>query len=283
VVGCCLLLEQLGITRIIATPLVPGTGSVRCAHGHMPVPVPAVAAMLARRRAPWRQLADETGELTTPTGCALVTALAHAYMHPGTSQVISTHAIGYGAGHKRIPGRTNAVRVSLIEELDDQASGPSQDLIAEITCTIDDATGEQLAVVAEDLLEAGAKDAYLAAVQMKKGRPGHELTVLCDPRELTRIAARILERSSTIGLRHRITSRQLLPRRSDSILVEGQTIVMKVVTLPDGRERAKPEADSVLQAGRVLGRDFTSLQQAALAAWLVSRRGEPPAATTPHV
>jgi uncharacterized protein (DUF111 family) len=110
VVGCCLLLEQLGVARIISSPLTPGNGSVVCAHGRMPVPVPAVAAMLSQRQAPWRQLADDTGELTTPTGCALVTALADAYLHPGSAQLLTTRRVGYGAGHRRIPGMTNAVR-----------------------------------------------------------------------------------------------------------------------------------------------------------------------------
>jgi hypothetical protein len=267
VVGCCLLLEQLDITRIISTPLLPGTGSVLCAHGRMPVPVPAVAAMLARRRAPWKQLADETGELTTPTGCALVTALADAYLHPGTAQVLTTRRVGYGAGHRRIAGMTNAVRLSLIDELED-APPSTSDQVAEITCTIDDATGEQLAIVLEEVLAAGAKDAYLTAVHMKKGRPGHQLTVLADPGDLQRLTAFILSRSSSIGVRHRLLERTVLPRRSEQVVVDGQAIALKVVTLPDGQERAKPEAESVRAAAGILGRDFTSLQQAALAAYL---------------
>jgi uncharacterized protein (TIGR00299 family) protein len=277
VVGCCLLLEQLGVTRIISSPLTPGTGSVVCAHGRMPVPVPAVAAMLAQRQAPWRQLADETGELTTPTGCALVTALADAYLHPGTSQVLTTRRVGYGAGHRRIPGMTNAVRLSLVDELDESGHQPEADRVAELCCNFDDATGEQLAVLLEELLAAGAKDACLMGVAMKKGRPGQQLTVLCDPLDLQRIASLVLSRSPTIGVRHRLVSRLVLPRRAAQVLVEGQRIALKVVTLPDGSERAKPEAEGVQAAARALGRDFASIQQAALAAW----RGQPAPAPAP--
>ncbi len=274
VVGCCLLLEQLGVSRIISSALTPGTGSVVCAHGRMPVPVPAVAAMLAQRQAPWRQLADETGELTTPTGCALVTALADAYLHPGSAQLLTTRRVGYGAGHRRIPGLTNAVRASLVDELDDAGEPAGEDRVAELCCTFDDATGEQLAALLEELLAAGAKDACLAGVVMKKGRPGQQLTVLCDPLDLQRLASLVLGRSPTIGVRHRLVSRLVQPRPAAAVVVSGQRIALKVVTLPDGSERAKPEADAVQAAARRLGRDFASIQQAALAAW---REQQPPA------
>jgi pyridinium-3,5-bisthiocarboxylic acid mononucleotide nickel chelatase len=277
VVGCCLLLEQLGVTRIISSALTPGTGSVVCAHGRMPVPVPAVAAMLSQRQAPWRQLADETGELTTPTGCALVTALADAYLHPGSAALLTTRRVGYGAGHRRVPGMTNAVRLSLVDELDDAGEPAEADRVAELCCTFDDATGEQLAVLLEELLAAGAKDACLTSVMMKKGRPGQQLTVLCDPLDLQRIATLVLNRSPTIGVRHRLVSRLVLPRRAAQVVIEGQRIALKVVTLPDGSERAKPEADGVQAAARALGRDFASIQQAALAAW----REQAPAGPTP--
>ncbi len=277
VVGSCLLLEQLGVARIISSPLTPGNGSVLCAHGRMPVPVPAVAAMLAQRQAPWRPLAEETGELTTPTGCALVTALADAYLHPGSAAVLTTRRVGYGAGHRRIAGMTNAVRLSLVDERDDAGEAADADRVAELCCTVDDATGEQLAALLEELLAAGAKDACLMNVAMKKGRPGQQLTVLCDPLDLRRIAGLVLSRSPTIGLRHRLVSRLVLPRRAAQVLVEGQRIALKVVTLPDGSERAKPEADDVQAAARALGRDFAGIQQAALAAWRELSTRPPPA------
>jgi hypothetical protein len=267
VVGCCLLLEQLGVDRIIAGPLLPGSGSVRCAHGRMPVPVPAVAAMLARSGAPHRQLAQDTGELTTPTGCALVTALADGWLRPGPGLAMTSSRVGYGAGHKVIPDLPNAVRLSLVEE----SAPPGQDTVAELRCQLDDITGEHLAALVDELLAAGAKDVYLVPVLMKKGRPGHELTVLAAPDDQARLTALVLTRSTTIGVRHQLLARQVLPRRTAAVTVDGHSIALKVVTLPDGSERAKPEADAVQAAARALGRDFASVAAAAVAAWARTR------------
>jgi uncharacterized protein (TIGR00299 family) protein len=262
VVGCCLALEQLGIDRVVATALLPGNGTVRCAHGRMPVPVPAVAAMLARTGAPYRQIAEETGELTTPTGCALVTALADDYLRPGHALDLTTSRVGYGAGHKVIPGLVNAVRVSLVEQ-----AGTARDQVCELRCQVDDSTGEQLAVLIADLLAADAKDAYLTPVLMKKGRPGYELTVLCAPEVREALTTLVLTRSSTIGVRHHLMDRTVLPRRQASVSVHGHEIPLKIVTLPDGSERAKPEADAVREVARALGMPFDDVQREALAAW----------------
>ncbi len=262
IVGCCLLLEQLDIDRIISTAIMPGNGSVNCAHGRMPVPVPAVATMLARTGAPHRQIADVTGELTTPTGCALITALTNSYLHPGQEIVMNSTRVGYGAGHKTIPGLVNAVRASIVSEMTDQ-----RDIVCEIRCQIDDATGEQLAVLISELINAGARDAYLTPIIMKKGRPGYALTVLCDPHQQTTMTTMVLTRSSTIGVRHQLMNRTILPRRMDTVSVDGHDIAIKVVTQPDGSERAKPEADQVLAVAQALGMTFDEVQRAALAAW----------------
>lgn len=257
VVGCCLLLEQLGIDQIIAGPVLPGEGSVLCAHGHMPVPVPAVAVMLASHRIPQRRLGRDTGELTTPTGCALVVALADRWL---TAEGWSGRAIrvGHGAGHKRIPELCNVLRCHLL------ATTADSDTVAELRCQLDDATGEQLAVAMEALLAAGARDAYLVPILMKKGRPGHELTVLCAPGDRQRFADLVLTQTPTIGLRWSLLERVVLPRRAATVMVQGHAIALKIVTLPDGSERIKPEADAVAAAARALGISFSAVQQAAL-------------------
>ncbi len=261
VVGCCLLLEQLGIERVIAGPLLPGSGWVQCAHGRMPVPVPAVAAMLATARVPQRQSATDTGELTTPTGCALVVALADTWLDATGTALVATR-VGYGAGHKTIPALANVLRVSLVME-DSQVT----DQVAELRCQLDDVTGEQLAALVEDLLTTGALDAYLIPVLMKKGRPGHELTVITKPEDRARVTRLVLQRSPTIGVRHQLMQRTVLPRRGATVTVRGQTIPLKIVTLPDGSERTKPEADAVRAAASALGLGFIDVQREALAAW----------------
>jgi uncharacterized protein (TIGR00299 family) protein len=267
IVGCCLAMEQLGIERVVAGPLRPGRGQVRCAHGLMPVPVPAVAAILARTGAPNLQEATDTGELTTPTGAALVCGLADAWL-TAQAVLVTTTRIGYGAGHRVIPGVTSVVRVSLMDE-----NAPTEQ-VAELSCQVDDATGEQLAALLDELLEIGALDACLAPVLMKKGRPGHVLTVLCAVQDRPRVAAFILSRSTSIGVRHRVMERTVLPRRQVTVQVEGHEVRIKVVRLPDGSERGKPEADDVIALARTLGRDVASVQQAALDAW---RHAGPPA------
>lgn len=259
IVGCCLLLEYLGIDRVIAGPLLPGEGSVRCAHGRMPVPVPAVAALLAQSGAPQRRLGRETGELTTPTGCALVVALADAWL---TGEIlIQADAVGYGAGHKRFPDLANVLRVHRLR------AAVANDQVCELRATIDDATGEDLALAVQDLLAAGARDAWLMPVLMKKGRPGHELVVLAAPADRDRLSDLILISTPTIGLRWKMCERRVLPRRSVTVTVDGHAIPCKVVDLPDGSQRAKPEADAVAMASRALGVAPAVVRERALNAW----------------
>ncbi|MBA3710788.1 MAG: LarC family nickel insertion protein, partial [Planctomycetes bacterium] len=183
VVGCCLLLEQLDVDDIVASPIIPGHGTVMCAHGRMPVPVPAVATMLTRTGAPFIALGRETGELTTPTGCALVCALATRFIATGTGAMIAGSptrflATGYGSGHKQIPGLVNVVRCAVMAGASAEAAASADanvDQVVEIRCQIDDATGEHLAALIDEVMAAGALDAFLTPVIMKKGRPGHLL------------------------------------------------------------------------------------------------------------
>ena len=264
VVGCCLLLDQLNVTRIIAGPLLPGEGWARCAHGRMPVPVPAVAALLATYRAPQRRVGRETGELTTPTGCALVCALADAWLDDA-APAMRVQRVGYGAGHKDFPDTANVVRCQLLIE------EPAGDVVDELRCELDDATGEQLAAALAELLAAGARDAYLTPIVMKKGRPGHVLSVLCAPADRERLARLVLVRTPTIGVRWSRATRLMLPRRTDTVVVRGHPILLKVVTGPEGDERAKPEADAVATAAAALGLGFAQVQGEALREWHARR------------
>ncbi len=275
VVGCCLLLEQLGVTRVTASPIVPGHGTVYCAHGRMPVPVPAVARMLVEHQVPWRDLGWETGELTTPTGAALVIGLADAFVSERLtsgarrSETGTLRASGFGAGHKMITGLVNVVRCLLSDDSlrDNDEIAIKSDEIAELTCHLDDCTGEQLAAVMSGVIEAGALDVAAAPLLMKKGRPGQQLIVLTKPDDRERLARWLLTHSSTIGLRWRMQERWLLPRRTEHVTVAGHVIALKVVTLPDGDERAKPEADDVARVATALGQAFARVQNDALAAW----------------
>jgi uncharacterized protein (TIGR00299 family) protein len=271
VVGCCLALEQLGVERVVAGALRPGSGTVRCAHGLMPVPVPAVAEMLRRPAPrtglapPWLPEATATGELTTPTGAALVCALADAFVGQGPAlppqRLLAT---GYGAGTKRIPGLVNVLRASLSE---DQPAAAGRDTVVELACQVDDMTGEDLGTLIADLLAAGALDALAAPVVMKKGRPGHALTVIARPPDRAPLTALLLRGSTSLGVRWREMERSVLPRRTITVSVEGHAIALKLATLPDGGERAKPEHDTVVAAARALGWPPERVRRAALQAW----------------
>lgn len=257
VVGCCLLLEQLDVERIVASPLLPGHGTVHCAHGRMPVPVPAVARMLLRTlprsgvQPPWKALSFESGELTTPTGAALVCALADTFRDANAvPEHLRVASLGYGAGHKTIPKLVNVVRVMLCHA---DATVVNSDEVDELTCQIDDATGEHLAHAAEQLLAAGALDVVLVPALMKKGRPGHVLTVLAKPADAARLGNLMLILTPTIGLRQQRCQRRILPRRSETRTWRGHAIPCKVVTLPDGSTRMKPEDDAVRAAAAATG------------------------------
>jgi uncharacterized protein (TIGR00299 family) protein len=270
VVGVCLLLEQLNVDQVVAAPIVPGHGTVTCAHGRMPVPVPAVSEMLKRIGAPCRMLGRDTGELTTPTGCALVCALADRFLDgsgaPVTGRVLAT---GCGAGRKTIPGLANALRCTLVEPAAAAVAG--EEIVCELRAHLDDATGEELAGLIDDLLAAGALDAALAPLVMKKGRPGHLLTVIASETDARRLAELVLNRSSAIGIRVDRVPRLVLPRRTVEVVIDGRPVPLKVVRQPDGRERAKPEHDAVRAAATALGCDPRTVAERALAAWRAGR------------
>ncbi len=250
IVGVCLLLEAHGIDRVIASPLVPGHGTVRCAHGLMPVPVPAVAEMLTRtlalsgRQAPWHSLGRDTGELTTPTGAALVCALADEFSdgHSGPRRGLTLHGTGFGAGTKTIPGLVNVVRILVAEG---QATPLGTDEVIELHCQVDDMTGEHLALAMEALLAAGAVDVLATPVLMKKGRPGHALTVIARPETCAAMTTTIFQRTTTLGVREIPCLRRILPRTQTVLTVQGQELPAKLVTLPDGSFRIKPEAEAI--------------------------------------
>lgn len=264
VVGIALLLEQLGVDRITAEPPLLGNGHVDCAHGRMPVPVPAVVELLARRGAPSRRARGETGEMTTPTGCALLCALVDAWQPPAGR----LRSVGYGAGGREVAGLLGAVRVSLVEV---EASPSADDRVVELRTVLDDASGEDCGDLLERLLAAGARDAWLAPVTMKKSRPGWELVVLAAPDDGQRLAALVLDHSPALGLRRQELHRTVLPRHEVSVTVDGHAVRLKVATRPDGRETAKPEADDVAAVARATGRGRRAIADEALARWTQAR------------
>jgi pyridinium-3,5-bisthiocarboxylic acid mononucleotide nickel chelatase len=245
VVGVAAALDLLAIDHIVASALAMGHGTVRAAHGQLPNPPPAVARMLAGRGVPIVGV-DTSMELSTPTGVAILTALADSF---GALPAMTVEAAGYGAGHADPPGRPNVVQVLVgVPAATTATPRPGRSAVA-LEVNVDDVTGEVLAHTVAALLAAGAHDAWATPIVMKKGRPAHTVAALADPADADRLAALMLAETGSLGLRATTVERWPQRRADATIELDGQLIRVK---LADGR--AKPEHDDAVAAARALGR-----------------------------
>jgi uncharacterized protein (TIGR00299 family) protein len=235
VVCACLATHLLGIERLYANGIAVGSGTVRAAHGILPVPAPATAALL--RGIPIRT-GGLKGERTTPTGAALLRTLVHAFDEPVS---ITTEAIGYGAGTRDDPDVPNLLRV-MVGELVEASSKTD---LCELQCQLDTATGEQVGWLLDALLQRGAVDAFAAPVTMKKGRPGLLVTVLCDEAHRAVLSDLLLEESTSLGVRQHRVSRRVLERWQETRATDMGDVVFKVARLPSGQVVARPEDDEL--------------------------------------
>lgn len=259
IVCACVGLEQLGIESITCSPIATGNGTVRCAHGVMPVPAPATAILL--KGVPL-QACDEMAELTTPTGAAIITTVAESY---GPLPAMRIAQIGYGTGQRE--GRT---RPNLLRLLVGESAIPADcevDTVIVLETQIDDSTGQSLANAAESLLAAGALDAYIVPIIMKKGRPGHLLTVLSDADDAARLEDLIFERTSTFGIRRRQTQRVKLARRHETVTTRFGPIRVKIGIRGEHVRQARPEYEDCAAAARAHGVSLEAVQQEACVAW----------------
>lgn len=255
VVGSVWGLHLLGVESVRCGTIALGDGFVDAAHGRMAVPAPAVVRLIEGFDVTAGPAGS--GELTTPTGAVLMQALAT----PGLPPTFRPLRSGFGAGTKDFPGRANVLRVTLAEVNDVNANSEA---IVVLACDVDDMTGEYLVSAAETLRAAGALDVILAPVVMKKGRPGTRVEVLCAPSDAPRIEATLLVATSTIGVRRYDATRTALPRTCRETTVFGRAVRVKVVTLPDGTVRGKPEFDDVEGARLATGRPAAGIIAEAL-------------------
>lgn len=261
IVGSIWGLEQLGVERVHCGTLPLGDGFVDTAHGRMAVPTAATLRLL--EGLPVRPGPEGSGELVTPTGAALVRVLSAG---PPPLE-FTPRASGFGAGTKDFPDRANALRLILADASDDGSDAVGQvERLVLLAADIDDATGEQLAAVADTLRVWGARDVTLLSTLMKKGRPGTRIEVLCAPEDAGRFERLLLVESTTIGVRRTDVSRRALAREHRTVEVFGQPVNLKVVTLPDGALRAKPEFDDVRRAAEATGQSLGEIAEAALKA-----------------
>ena len=239
VVGAIVGLELLGIEAIYASKFRFGSGHTRGAHGAMPVPVPAVVEMT--KGFPTERT-DIPYELVTPTGAALLTALAS---NIGETIQLRTESTGYGAGTRDVEQVPNLLRVEIGELVTDTQT----DTPVLLETNIDDMTPEIYGYLIDRLLEAGARDAFLTPVIMKKGRPGIQLTVLADPNKETELTELIFSETTTLGIRRLPVQRHILERRTDTVQTPYGPIRVKIADL-GGKQRITPEYDDCARIAR---------------------------------
>lgn len=231
IAGIAIGLDALGIERVYTSPVTLGRGTVECAHGVIPVPGPAVVELL--KDYPVEYNHNISGELCTPTGAAVIAVLSAGFRK---NIKMTTEAVGYGAGTKEFKQLPNLLRVSIGMELSEW----DEDVITVIETNIDDMNPEVYPYLTERLMAEGALDVFLAPVLMKKGRPGHVLTVLCTEEKTDRMLSVIYRETTTIGVRMYPVRRQKLPREIVEVETPFGIMNVKAVTF-DGQTRYNPE------------------------------------------
>lgn len=264
IVGACVALERLQPDEIVVSRLTTGFGSVRCAHGVYPVPGPATLELL--RGVPVRAGTIEQERLT-PTGAAILTTVADRWdeMPP-----MLPEAIGYGAGDRDLAEAPNLLRAILGNAGAPGSAGPAEEIVV-LECHVDDATPQVLAHATEELRESGALDAFVEAALMKKGRPGHRLTVLCREASVAPLVELIFRETPSLGLRLRREQRVVLEREVQRVRTPHGTVRLKIGLWKGKAIQVWPEYDDCAALARRRGVSLAEVQQAALAAW----RGRP--------
>lgn len=255
IVGAAICLDFLGVERIHASALPLGGGFVETAHGRLPVPAPATAELLRGLEV---HTACGNGERVTPTGAAIVAALAEL---SGPRPAMKLDRIGCGAGDRDFEDCPNIVRAFLGEAAAE--SGPE---VVVVETNIDDSTGEVLGHVMELLLEEGALDVFFTPIQMKKNRPAVQLSLLCPPERLDRLCGLILSETSAIGLRHYPVSRTVLERRIEEHATPYGTLRFKFVYDRGILLRGTPEYDECRRVAQERGIPLQEVMQVARAA-----------------
>jgi uncharacterized protein (TIGR00299 family) protein len=251
IVAAAVCFDDLGIRNVAVTEITEGSGTVRCQHGILQVPVPAVANIAKAHRLPMR-FTSRKGELVTPTGAAIAAALRTQEELPERF-VIERTGLGAGKREYEIPSILRAMVIEPCGRM--QENGRGKDTVWKLECDIDDSTGEQLGYALEKLYQEGAREAHFAPVFMKKNRPGWELTVICDREHLQKLEDVIFSQTTTIGIRKQEMERTVLTRKT--VDVETRFGVIPVKVSGEGiYKRVHPEYEKVSGAASEHGVPF---------------------------
>lgn len=256
IVGACLLMSWLAPQRVLASPVHVGSGKVSCAHGIVPVPAPATERLL--RGIPVYGGAVR-GELCTPTGAALLKYFVDEFVQ--AMPVMTIRAAGYGMGTKDFEA-ANCVRALLGEVAELGASGD----VVELSCNLDDMTGERLGYAQEQLFAAGAVEVFTTAVTMKKGRPGILLTCLCPVAQRDDVVRAIFRHTTTIGVREHLCHRFTLDRSEEAVQTPYGQVRVKTVS-GYGVRRSKPEYEDLAAVADREGLDLETVGRVVSEAW----------------
>jgi len=253
VVGTCAALEVLGIDEVHASAVATGTGMVHSAHGLIPNPAPATVELL--KNAPTYGIAMSL-ELTTPTGAALLAANTVGW---GPMPAMTVSASGFGAGDTELDDRPNLTQVVIGDRRTELTPGQPVTLLE---VNVDDATGETLAHAIAAVLSAGAHDAWIAPIVMKKGRPAHTVSALCDPALAAQVARTLVRESGSLGVRGQQLERWPSARSIEQVDVEGRPIRVKVSS-----GRVKVEHDDAAKVAQRTGLPLREVVSLAEEAW----------------
>ena len=259
VVGACAGFVALGSEDVVVSPVAVGSGTVAGAHGSMPVPPPAVAELLLGAPSYAGPPGAPATELCTPTGAAILTTVAARW---GPQPAMTTDQVGVGAGSRDPAGHANVLRLFVGRPVD--STDPVSAVLLETN--VDDLDPRVWPSVIEALLDAGASDAWLTPILMKKGRPAHALSVLAPPDRAEAVRATVFRETSAIGLREQRLAKHALEREMSSVDVDGHTIAVKVARHGGAVVNAMPEYDDVARAAADLERPVADVLADAVAA-----------------
>ena len=262
ILSVAVCLDNLGITDVIVPVLYEGTGTIRCQHGILPVPVPAVTNIVQQCGLDFK-ITQVKGELVTPTGAAIVAAVRTGKTLPENFEI---EKIGIGAG-KRTYECPGILRAMLIRNTDSDQSSDDKDVIYKLETNIDDCSGEVLGFVMERLFEAGARDVHYTPVYMKKNRPAWLLTVICKEEDVPGMEALIFAETTSIGIRKARMERTILPRRKEKVMIPFGEVEVKICG-PEGAQKCYPEYESLAKICRKTGISYAEAYQMAVEASL---------------
>lgn len=265
VLGAVVALEWLAPTVVACSPINVGSGTVRTAHGVLPVPAPATARLL--EGVPVYADGDPMERLT-PTGALLLTSYAGQY---GGLPAMRLRASGYGAGEREDPHRPNVVRVLVGEHAtrDDEAA---DEVVSVLDCQVDDASPQVIGAFMDRALQAGALDVYFAPVGMKKNRPGTHVTIIARPDTRVALAELVFREIPTLGVRYHEERRRRLARHHETVTTAYGDVRVKIGRHPDGRiATAAPEFDDCARLAAARGVAVRAVLEAALHAWRTCR------------